>query len=596
MAPAQNLDDKLTLQQQYEKAQSLQSSGDMEQAAFAYKLFIADAIDELAADRAKLGDDALAAKRFEEAYTLHPSDADLLLHAADSERKAGNLTRAKELATQLLAAKPRSAESHVLIANILLAQAQYDEAIKEDEAAVALDPSIGNGFALAKAYLEKKDDQSAAKIFTEMLASTGDTAAIHMDIGRAYGGAGFPEQAIVEFKKVLAKDATLAGAHYCLGASYLLSMGEIDFPKAAAEFHKELALHPNDFLSYSQLGYIDLSQHKYPEAEHELRRAVELNPRDPDTLLSLGLLYIDTNRPADAEPVLRRSIALTTDVSRNHYQVQRAHYLLGRVLLQAGRAQEAKAEMQTSTDLLKLSTLQNQGKSSEEIAAAGHIPSLAKTAADSADDAALAQMKELEARFSPAIADSYNNLGAITAHDGDYSAAVQDFQRAAEWNPGLDGLDYNLGRAAYSAKDYSTAVPSLSRYLQQKPDDFWFRSALGVSQFMTRNFVGAIEALRPVEARLQASPQLASIYAASLVESGDMAQGIARLQQLEAANPAKPEFHRMLGRAWLRSGNNARAEEELRTTLRLDPSDATTQQQLALLEHGKAAQTETVPK
>jgi tetratricopeptide (TPR) repeat protein len=565
----------------------------MEQAAFAYKLFIASAVDELATDRQKLGDKPLAARRFEEACTLRPNDEDLLLRTAQAERDAGNLTRAKELTAKLLASQTKSAEAHALNASVLARSGETDAAIKEYEAAVALDPSLENGFALAKAYLTAKDEKSAAKIFAEMQASTGETSAIHMDIGRAYGEAGYPDQAIVEFKKALAKDSTLPGLHYSLGASYLLSMGEIDFPQAAAEFHKELALHPDDFLSHSQLGYIALTGHNYPEAEKELRRAAEINPRDPDTLLSLGQLYVDTNRPADAEPVLRQSIALTTDLSRNHYQVQRAHYLLGRVLLQTGRSQDARAEMQTSTDLLKLTTLENQGKSAEEIAAGSRI--LSQPVSPLLDPRALSAMEDREKHLSPAIADSYNNLGAITASDKDFPAAVYAFQKAAEWNPGLEGIDYNLGRAAYSAKDYATAVAPLGRYLQQNPGDVWFRSALGVSLFMTGKYQASIDTLRPMEASLQSVPPLATIYAAGLVETGDLVNGIARLQQLESAAPDKPELHRMLGKAYLTSGDKTRAEQELRAALRLDPSDTETQHRLTQLEQASPAPV-AVPK
>ena len=588
---------QLTLQQQYDKAQSLQSAGDMEQAAFAYKLFIASALDELGEDRARLGDHALAAKRFEEAYQVRPNDPAILRSVAESERDAGNLARAHELAEKLLAAQPKSAEAHALAGSILEKSGRLDDAVKEYESAVALDPSLLNGFGLAKAYLAKKDDKDAAKIFAEMQASTGDTAAIHMDIGRAYGVAGFPDQAIAEFKKALAEDDTLPGLHYSLGASYLLQMGEIDFPLAAAEFRKELALHPNDFLSHSQLGYIALSQHNYSEAEKELRRAAEINPGDPDTLLSLGQLYMDTNRPVDAELVLRKSIGLTTDPSRNHYQVQRAHYLLGRVLLQTGRTDEGKAEMKTSSDLLKLSSMQNQGMSSSEIATADAASrGLGKPIAPPIDPQALHQVEDREKRLSLALADSYNNLGAITARDKDFPAAVYAFEKAAEWNPALEGLDYNLGRAAYAAKDYAAAAPPLAHFLQQNPGDVWFRSALGVSLFMTGKYQGAVDTLRPMEASLQSVPPLATIYAAALVETGDLANGIVRLQQIESAQPNTPEVHRMLGKAYISSGDKTRAEQELRAALRLDPSDTDTQRRLAELEQGKPAGASSLPK
>ena len=65
----------------------------------------------------------------------------------------------------------------------------------------------------------------------------------------------------------------------------------MNFPKAAAEFRKELEISPNDLLSHSQLGYIAMKQHDFPEAETELLRASTLAPQDPDIDFMLGQLY-----------------------------------------------------------------------------------------------------------------------------------------------------------------------------------------------------------------------------------------------------------------------------------------------------------------
>lgn len=578
---------KPDLQQQYEDAEHLQASGDMEQAAFAYKLFLASALERLAVRSTQVGDFSRALPRFQEAVALRPHDNELLAAYAGTLRDAHNLAQAKSLAEQLVADQPKSAEAHALLGSVLEQSGDKDGAIQQFETVVSLDPSMKNGLALAEAYLAKKDDKSAARIFSEMLASAGDSAAIHMDIGRAYGEAGFPDDAIVEFKKALAKDPKMPGLHYSLGASYMLSMGEIDYPKAAAEFHKELQLHPNDFLSYSQLGSILLSQHNYAEAEHDLLRATELRPDDPDVFLFLGQLYVDTQRPTDAEAALRKSITLTVDPSRNHYQVHRAHYLLGRILLQSGRPDEAKSEMRTSQDLLKLETLENQDKLPNGMA----IEAVNKPVFTQAtpNPEAAKELEKLEQRLSPAIADSYNNLGASTAHDGNVTEAVTYFEKAAQWNPNLEGVDYNLARAAYSAKDYVKAVAPLSRYLHGHPDDTWFRSALGVSLFLTHDYGKTVETLHPMASSLQAVPALDAIYAAALVETGNYSEGIDRLKQMESRNPKSAEVHRTLANAYLRAGDKANAEQEFNAVLNIDPADDSSQHKLALLKRGNAA-------
>ena len=169
-----------------------------------------------------------------------------------------------------------------------------------------------HGYGLATAYLKFKAPDRAATVFKEMLAGFGDTAAIRLEFGRAFAEAGYPEQAIQEFKKALALDEKFPGAHYSLGAAYLVGLADAAFPEAAEEFRKELANHPNDVLSLYQLGYIAASQHQIKEAENYLGRAATLDPANPDVYLSLGQAYAEAERRTEAEAALRKSCLLYT--------------------------------------------------------------------------------------------------------------------------------------------------------------------------------------------------------------------------------------------------------------------------------------------
>lgn len=97
---------------------------------------------------------------------------------------------------------------------------------------------------------------------------------------------------------------------------------------------------------------------------------------------------------------------------------------------------------------------------------------------------AIEQAKAYEGKISPAIADSYNNLGVISASAGHFSEAVGYFQSAANWNPQLPGIDYNLGKAAYYASQYSVAIPPLQRYVQRHPQEeqprLWLAKSLAM--------------------------------------------------------------------------------------------------------------------
>jgi tetratricopeptide (TPR) repeat protein len=562
------------LEEHYDSAQNFQTAGDLPQAAFQYKLFISSALVQLAYRRSKAGDFPKASQYFDGSLALVPQDAAVELEYAEAALAAKDLLKARSLAQTVIDAEPKNAKARRVLGRALLEMNDLEAARGQLETAVALDSDFENGYALATAYLALKEEKSAAKIFNEMLGAFGDSAALRMNFGRAYGEYGYPELAIAEFKKAIAKDPKAPGAHYLLGASYVLSMGEIDFPLAIAEFNKELEIDPNDYFSHSQLGYIYLSQHKLPEAVAELTRAVQLDPRDPDAFLSLGQAYSELDKPADAETALRKSIELTTDPARNHYQVQRAHYLLGRILLQTNRADDGKTEIAVSEQLSKLSVQENQGKlragSAGESEAAA---SFKDSAAAPLDAEAMKQIVAYENQIGPAIAASYNNLGVIAAGDNDLASALRYFEQAYVWNPALDTLDYNWGRAAFTAKHFDEAVGPLQRYMNAHPEDTGARATLGLNYFLGKNCKDALDTFEPIGAQINSTPTLAFADAVCQTKAGDFDRGLASLKELELAHPNIVDNHRALAEAYASRENFADAASEMREILRLSPSD-----------------------
>jgi tetratricopeptide (TPR) repeat protein len=508
------------LQQMYDAAQRAQSAGDLATAAHDYQGFLAATLHHLADGYVRTGDYPGAAKLFEEALAVVPQDKanDLRVAYAQAALLARDIPTAKSQASIVVATDSKSSMARLILGEALLQTDENQEARKQLEAAVALDPNYKNGLALGTADLALSDTKSAAKIFHEMSAGFGDTAAIHLDFGRAYAEAGNPDLAIVEFKKAIALNPRLPEAHYCLGASYLLSQGQVGFPEAVNEFHRELELNPDDYFSLAQLGYIAFSERNFTEAEQYLKRAASLDPRNPDNPLLLGQVYMQLNRTADAEQALRKAIALTTDLSRNHYQVQRAHYLLGRLLVQTGHVDEAKQEMQISAKLLKMNSQRDQARmSGVPMSDAASIAPFQRPPDPVPMDVQARQVLEaFVKRAAPAIADSYNNLGAMTAGASEFATATGYFTKAAKWNPSLEGLDYNWGRAAFSAQLYGQAVPPLSRYLAAHPQEIGARRVLGISYFMVKDYAAVVQTLRPIETSLATTPQLASMYAQSL--------------------------------------------------------------------------------
>ncbi|WP_348268843.1 tetratricopeptide repeat protein [Edaphobacter paludis] len=508
------------LQQMYDAAQRAQSAGNLTTAAGDYQSFLAGALRHLADDNVRAGDYPAGAKLYKEALAVVPESGatELRMAYAQAALVARDIPTAKAQAQAVVAADSKNSTARLILGEALLQTDENEEARKQLEAAVALDPNYKNGLALATAYLALSDTKNASKLFNEMSTGFGNTAAIHLDFGRSYAEAGNPDLAIVEFKKSIALNPRLPEVHYCLGASYLLSQGQVGFPEAIKEFHRELGLNPNDYFSLAQLGYIAFSERHFTEAEQDLKRAANLDPRNPDNPLLLGQVYLQLNRPADAELALRQAIALTTDLSRNHYQVQRAHYLLGRLLVQTRHLDEAKQEMQVSASLLKQNMQRDQAKlkgtsmgGAASIAPFQPLPDPAPM-----DSKARTALNAFTTRAAPAIADSYNNLGAMAAGASEFATATGYFAKAAKWNPALEGLDYNWGRAAFSAQFYAQAVPPLSRYLAAHPREDGARRVLGISYFRVKDYAAVVRTLAPIAPSLSSTPQLADMYAQSL--------------------------------------------------------------------------------
>jgi tetratricopeptide (TPR) repeat protein len=566
----------VSLQSYFDTAQALQQNGDYAQASLQFQLFIANAMDRLAVTRSNIGDYARSSALFDQALQAAPNNQTIRLDYAEAALAAKDFPRARTLAQKAVTDQPSDARAHRILGRVLLQAKESDSACEELERAVAIDPDFTNGYALASAYLVNRQKEKAAAIFMEMQQSLGDNPALHMQFGLAYGNAGFPEDAEQEFQKTIAEDPKLPGAHYSLGASYLLSAGEIDYPQAVEEFQKELQINPDDFLSHAQLGYIALSQHHPQDAERELKRAATLNPTDADVFMSLGQLYVETGRTADGEIALRKCIALTSDVSHNHFQVQRAHYLLARVLLQTNRAEDGKREMQVSQQLLSMSAPQTQGRahsmSGNDLSENVQLSNAANTA--HIDPAGVSNAELAEKQLGPAIADSFNNIGVTDARNGDFAAACDSFQNAAAWNPSLDGLDYNWGRAAYAGHLYASAVGPLARYLQSHSDDVSMRAALGLSLFMIQKYAVSAKVLEPIGSRDDADPTLRFAYAESLVETGQFDSGVALLRVLEASDPQHASYHRAVGEALARRHEFTAAEGELQAAIKIDPKDS----------------------
>jgi len=495
-----------------------------------------------------------------------------------------------------------AAKAHRLLGLVLEKTDREAEARPQLEMAVALEPDFEDGYALAIADLDAGDGDAAAKIFAEMIAGLGDTAVIHLEIGRAYLNSDFQPRALPELEEAAAMDPQLTGVHYALAMGFLAAGGGDSLVLARSALETELKLSPKDANVAAQLGRLDLQEHRYEAAEQELQQAIALDAANPDAFLFLGHLDHETNRDNEAVIALRRSIALTKDPSHNHYQVQKTHYLLGQTLLELGQTEEGRHEMRLASALLNESLRHDRGRLLGFVDVAQSStpvsdPTLTVPSPESEDNVSapspgIAEEADFERRLAPAIADSYNNLGAAAATEGQFEDALTSFKRAFEWNPSLEGLDENWAKVALLSKHFTEAIAPLTRYLQGHPSDTEKRAELANSEFLCGDYLATLETLQPMLTAIDTQPQLALLYAASLVKMGRYEEGTSRLLRLRKDKEDSSQFHAVLGEAYVGQKSFAAAVAESEESIALNSADAAPYRTLAQveLEQGKLAQ------
>ena len=587
-----NPSDRNSFYSHFELARTLQQKGDSTRAAAEYKLFLTQALRNVATLHSHFGRYDQAQELMESAVKLSPDNPDLLLDFAAMRLDQENFTEARLLAEKSLKIRPNDPRAEYLIGNALCQQNDYQAAKPHLEAAVVGAPNFETGYLLGLTYLKLNDPKHAELLFGDMAKGLGDTAKLHIYLGRAYRNGGYVERAVEELKKAVALGANEPHVHYFLGLSYLGRDGNSGFDEAAPEFRAELERDPNDYRSRYLLGYILLKQHKVAEAETELTLATKLDPRNPDPLIFLGQVYMDTNRQTDAEKALRSAIALTDDPARNNYQISRAHYLLGRILMDSGNKDEARQEMRTASEL------GNKAIQLERQRISGDSPNMsaADTAPKEPDSASSTEERRKAQGYideiKPAVADSYNNLGVIAAGRQDFATALEDFRDAKKWQPSLETLDRNLGMAAFHADQFQEAVEPLARHLSTHPDDTRARAALALSFFGLEKYDRVRTILQSMETEIDNDPSLDYAYAVSLLKTGEYAQGINRLRGLEQTRSNSTDLHVLLANALAEQGEWAAALAEYQKALALDPKQARTHflAGLAYIRLGKPAE------
>jgi tetratricopeptide (TPR) repeat protein len=569
------------LNHHYSAAQTFQLGGDLDRAEAEYHQVLALALQRMGNLLvAEKSDSEEAVRLLEDAVAADPAYPDARLDLAMVYFRAGHLDKASAQAADVVKADPRNVRALQVLGNVEFAQGNFAAAAEHLHAALGFQVDFGTAYSLALAYLSDHKLSETKLLFDELLNDMGSTPELHVLLGRAYRETGYLDEAIREFKKAIELDPRYPRVHYYLALAYLAQGEKERFPTARPLFEQELAINPKEFFSTFFLGVIHLEDRDFPAAEEYLKKAVQLQPENPDPLLYLGQEYFETNRPELAIAALKKSIDLTTDPSHNHYQVSKAHTMIGQILIKMGKQDEAEAELKRSQEL-RAQAFQSDKDQQEAHQMGQHelLPDLQNSHERPAllenrpplDAASQKKALALRATLTEILANAYNNLGVIQARHEQYAPATDYFRKASQWKPDLPALDRNWGLASFHAQRFEEAIVPLARQVASQPADTKSRDALGVSYFMTDKFAKTVEVFQPVLTNLPDDPGILYALGVSLVRTGDSATASRVFHRMLEQNPNVAEIHVLLGQAYADQNQYTPAASEFARALELNP-------------------------
>jgi len=300
-----------------------------------------------------------AIEALETAKKLAPSMVGIDLNLGLAYYRKKDYSQAIPYFATVLSADPHSLQARYLKGMCHFAADDY-AAVVETLEPIASDQQddLGFLFALAISYGKLNREEDSKKTFAQLVRAGGDSANMHLLMGKAYLDQRQNDKAQVELGKALAGDPKMPFAHFNLGVSYQ-RLGKLE--EAAAEFEQEMAITPDEPWSYENRGTIYLDQGDADHAIAMFEKALALNPKMPLSLAGLGKAYIQKSKPEEAIPYLKRAVDLQSDNSSLHYQLAQAY-------LKAGLREEGGKE------LAETKRLQAQVRQSQDTEISGRLP------------------------------------------------------------------------------------------------------------------------------------------------------------------------------------------------------------------------------
>ena len=313
------------------------AGGDPAQIAAKSKTLHAVALRELAQVFVARGDAGGAIDLYRQSLALSPSLSGHL-ELASALLRSGAAKAAADEALTATEMDPQSAAAWAVRGGALRADKREADAVVALRESLRLHGNADVAYALGTTLLALHEQEQADNIFQKLLTASGNAAIWYVEVGDAYREADYIPQALAAFQEAIRRDPRVPHAEFFLGITYLERNEWGPNSESFRHLREAVRLAPRDYVSNFYLGALESTDGSdLASSDRHLRTAAEVDPSQPEVWLYLGLNANREHRTADAKTDLRKTIDLTgRDESRNNYQVRKAYFALGRLLVADG--------------------------------------------------------------------------------------------------------------------------------------------------------------------------------------------------------------------------------------------------------------------
>ena len=393
---------------------------------------------------------------------------------------------------------PDRADLHTLLAQVLIAQTNLDQAEAGLHQAIALNPDYRPAYMLlAELYVNsKKNDKAITELGHYLTKKTNDVPAL-MIFGMIQKERGNYAEARAAYERLLGINPNFSIALNNLACLYSEQFDLLD--KAYETARKARALAPFDPSTSDTLGWILFKRGDYSWAVSLLQASAEKLPGEPEVFYHLGMTYYMMNDEARAANALQRATSSTKDFSGKD-EARKRLALLTLDYSQPGtnvttllekRLAEQSDDPVALTHLAALYEKQGAREKAAQLyeqiikqnsANPKSLLNLARLYADHLNNPAKAlELARAAYKLAPNDVEIAHVLGRLVFGAGQFKWALTLLQQGDARQSADAGLLYDLALAHYSMGQASEAEATMHDALLANPN---FGRAKEASQFL----------------------------------------------------------------------------------------------------------------